>query len=117
MARISRGDVAIASVPQGSGFKVRPVVVIQSDQNNARLSNTITAMVTSNTRLATKEPTQVLIDIATPEGQQTGLALTSAVKCENLYTLPTRALRKIGTIPANLMLQIDDALKVSLALR
>lgn len=117
MAKINRGDVVIARVPQGPSFKVRPVVVIQNDQNNARLTNTIVAMVTSNTRLAAKEPTQVLIDVATAEGKQTGLAHTSAVKCENLYTLPSGVLRKIGTMTGVLMQQVDEALKAALALR
>jgi hypothetical protein len=45
-------------------------------------------MVTSNVRLATTEPAQVLIDVATPDGQGAGLMRTSAVKCENLHTLP-----------------------------
>ena len=117
MARINRGDVVIARVPQGPGYKVRPVVIVQNDKNNARFTNTIVAIVTSNTRLASKEPTQVLIDIGTVEGKQTGLALSSAVKCENLYTLPTGVLRKIGTMPGGLMRQVDDALKASLALR
>jgi hypothetical protein len=42
-------------------------VVVQSDRNNGRLTNSIFAMVTSNTRLAAIEPAQVLIDAATPE--------------------------------------------------
>jgi mRNA-degrading endonuclease toxin of MazEF toxin-antitoxin module len=92
------------------------VVVIQNDRNNGRLTNTIAAMITSNTRLASKEPTQVLVDVATREGKKTGLAHTSAVKCENLYTLPISILRKIGVMPAALMRQVDDALKASLAL-
>jgi mRNA interferase MazF len=116
MAKVSRGDIVIASVPQGQSSKVRPVVVIQNDHNNRRLTNSIVAIITSNIRLATKEPTQVLIDITTPDGKTTGLALTSAVKCENLYTLPARVMRKIGTMPPALMQQVDGALKASLAL-
>jgi mRNA-degrading endonuclease toxin of MazEF toxin-antitoxin module len=104
-------------VPQGRSFKVRPVVVVQSDRNNGRLSNTIVVMVTSNTRLASTEATQVLIDVTTTDGQKTGLALTSAVKCENLYTLPSKVMRKIGIMPQALMQQVDAALKVSLGLQ
>jgi len=116
MPRINRGDIVIASVPQGQSSKVRPVVVIQNDQNNHRLTNTIVAIITSNTRLAMREPTQVLIDITTADGKKTGLTLTSAVKCENLYTLPVRVMRKIGTMSAALMQQVDAALKASLDL-
>lgn len=117
MANVSRGDIVIASVPQGQSSKVRPVVVIQNDHNNRRLTNTIVAIITSNTRLATREPTQVLVDITTPDGKRTGLTLMSAVKCENLYTLPARVMQKIGTMPAALMQQVDAALKASLSLK
>jgi len=116
---VARGDVVIISFPQGSGRppKRRPAVVIQSDHNNARLTNSIFAMITTNIALVSGEPAQVLIDIATPEGQQSGLVKTSAVKCENLYTLPlSTVLRSIGRFPDVLMQQVDDALKASLDL-
>jgi hypothetical protein len=41
-------------------------------------------MITGNTRLATTEPTQLLIDPTTADGRGSGLAHASAVKCENL---------------------------------
>lgn len=116
MAIISRGDVVIAMFPQGDSAKARPVVVIQNDLNNARLANAIVAMITSNTGLASKEATQVLIATATPDGQKTGLAMDSAVKCENIYTLPSRVMRKIGLMPPVLMQQVDNALRASLSL-
>ena len=90
---------------------------MQADDLESDLPQVIVAMITSNTRLAIEEPTQVLIDITTPDGKETGLALTSAVKCENLYTLPVRIMRKIGTMPPALMHQVDAALKASLSLK
>lgn len=116
---VARGDVVILDFPQSPGRppKRRPAVVVQSDHNNARLSNSIFAMVTTNIGLASVEPAQVLIDLGTLEGQQSGLAQTSAVKCENLYTLPKSAVtRTIGRLPAQLMQRIDHALRVSLGL-
>lgn len=118
MPKINRGDILIARITQDGFTKVRPVVVVQNDRNNARLSNVIVAMITSNTKLAGKEATQVLIDLATPEGKQAGLASTSAVKCENLYTTSTKRLkRKVGNLSGTLMQQVDMALKASLALK
>jgi mRNA-degrading endonuclease toxin of MazEF toxin-antitoxin module len=119
MARINRGDVVITGIDQGPNLpmKRRPVVVVQSDHNNARLGSAIVAMITSNTRLAKSEPTQVLIDLATAEGPQTGLSHTSAVKCENLYTKLQSDMRKIGVMPPALMKQVDTALKASLSLK
>jgi len=91
--------------------------VIQSNRNNARLTNSIFVMVSSNIRLATTEPTQVLVDPSTPEGQQSGLAKESAVKCENIHTLPTASVvRVIGQLSPSLMKQVDDALKASMAI-
>jgi mRNA interferase MazF len=116
---VARGDVVILDFPQAPGQppKRRPAVVVQSDHNNVRLTNSIFAMVTTNIRLATVEPTQVLIDVSAPDGQRTGLSRTSAVKCENLYTLPqTTVLRKIGQLSLTLMRRVDDALKASLEL-
>jgi mRNA interferase MazF len=116
---ITRGDVVIVDFPQGpsQSSKRRPAVVVQSDHNNSRLTTAILAMVTSNVRLATAEATQVLIDVATPDGQQSGLSRTSAVKCENRYTLPQASiLRTIGSLTAPLIRHVDDALKVSLNL-
>ena len=116
---VARGDVVILAFPQGLGRppKRRPAVVVQSDHNNPRLTNSIFAMVTTNISSATTEPAQVLIDLATPEGQQAGLARTSAVKCENLYTLPqTSVVRTVARLPDVLMHQVDDALKASLGL-
>jgi len=118
MPKINRGDVFIARITQDSFTKVRPVVVVQNDRNNARLANIIVAMITSNTRRAGKEATQVLIDLTTPEGERAGLVSTSAVKCENLYTTSTKRLKKkVGSLSDTLMQQVDTALKVSLALK
>jgi len=116
---VRRGDVVILNFPQAPGQppKRRPAVVVQSDHNNGRLTNSIFAMVTSNIRLAAAEPAQVLIDLTTPDGQSAGLTRTSAVKCENLYTLPQATVLKIiGQLSPALLQQIDDALKASLGL-
>jgi mRNA interferase MazF len=116
---MKRGDVVIVAFPYvtGGGGKNRPALVIQRDQNNQRLSNTIVAMITGNIRLATTEPTQMLIDPATPEGQSSGIAYPSAVKCENLYTVSQQdILRTLGNLPSSLMSRIDHCLKTALDL-
>ncbi|MBI3618588.1 type II toxin-antitoxin system PemK/MazF family toxin [Candidatus Peregrinibacteria bacterium] len=97
-----RGDVIIVQFPYATGGKGknRPAVVIQGDRNNRRLQNTIVAMITGNTTLASVEPTQVLIDPTTPDGQTSGLQHTSAVKTENLFTIDQQdILRTIGHLP------------------
>ncbi len=116
--KVHRGDVVLVDYPYagGSGSKVRPAVVIQNDRDNARLVNTIVAQVTSVTRRAL-EPTQLLIDINTPEGRATGLRQDSVVNCVNLLTLDkSKVLRRLGTLPAGLMQNVNDCLKAALEL-
>src|SRR6266852_3725460 len=75
---------------------VPPVLVIQNDRDNQRLLNTIVAQITSVTRRSL-EPTQLLIEITTVEGQRSGLRQDSVVNCLNLLTLDkARILRKLG---------------------
>jgi mRNA interferase MazF len=100
-----------------SGSKVRPALVVQCDANNQRLQDVIVAVITRTTKLATVTPTQLLIDIATPDGKSAGLLHTSAVKCEHLITIEQNLIqRKIGSLPVQLMRQVDDCLKASLQL-
>jgi len=100
----------------GSGGKRRPALIVQNDQDNSRLQNTIVAMISSNTSRV-REPTQFLIDISTPDGQLSGLHQDSAVICNNLFTIETRlVVRRIGDLPKNLMSQVEDRLKAVLEL-
>jgi len=74
-------------------------------------------MITGNTRFARTEPTQLLVDPSTREGQSSGLSHPSAVKCGNLYTVDQRdILATIGRLPASAMAQIDSCLKAALEL-
>lgn len=116
---LKRGDIVLLPVPftSGSGGKVRPALVVQSDPNNNRLADTIIALITSTTHRVSREPTQLLIDLGTAEGRQSGLLSTSAVKCEHLATLErSLILRVIGRLPPLLMAQVDTCLKAALGL-
>jgi mRNA interferase MazF len=116
---VQRGDVILVPIPftSGVGGKVRPALVVQSDHNNQRLHDTIVAIITRTTHRAGREPTQLLIDIATAEGQQSGLLQTSAVKCEHVATLDQRLIiRTIGSLPPATMAQVDACLKAALGL-
>jgi mRNA interferase MazF len=114
-----RGDIVVVAFPYvtGGGGTNRPALVVQCDRDNQRLSNTIVAMITGNTRSAQTEPTQLLVDPSTPEGQSSGFSYPSAVKCGNLYTVGRRdILATIGSLPALAMAQIDVCLKAALEL-
>lgn len=115
---IQRGDVVLLSAPftKGSKRKVRPMLVVQNNTNNARLANTILTYITSNKK-RTGEPTQVLIDVSTADGQKSGLRNNSVVSCENILTVTqTDITQTIGSLPSNVMQQVDKSLKASLAL-
>ena len=114
---LQRGDIAVATLPfvTRPGSKLRPVLVVQNDRNNSRMQNTIVAYITTNLSRST-EPTQVLIDISTAEGRQTGLIATSVVSCENLITIRQSQARWIGKLAPNLMQKVDMALTESLGL-
>ncbi len=116
---ILRGDVVVAVFPYvgGAKSKNRPAVVVQCDRLNQRLQNTVVAMITGNTRLALREPTQFLIDPRTPEGQSSRLAYPSAVKCQNLMTIAqTDILQVLGHLSDTLMQRLGDGLKAALEL-
>ena len=115
---VQRGDVVRVDYPYaaGGGTKVRPVLVIQNDRDNQHLLHTIVAQITSVTRRAL-EPTQLLIEIATPAGQQSGLRQDAVVNCVNLLTLDRgKVLQKLGSLPDVLMRQVNNCLKAVLEL-
>ena len=65
-------DIVLVAVPDTSGRpgKVRPALVVSSDVNNRRLQDVVVVMITSTTVRAKLEPTQLLVELATPEGKQ-----------------------------------------------
>ena len=115
---MKRGDIVLLDYPyaDGSGSKVRPALVVQNDRDNQRLANTIVALITKNVSRV-HEPTQLLIDVSTPEGRQSRLNQTSAVTCGNLFTVAqTKDRRVIGGLSPSTMAQIDACLRASLDL-
>jgi mRNA interferase MazF len=117
---MTRGDVIIVDFPfsDRTGSKVRPALIVQADEFNARLSDTIIALITSSRVRFVGAATQLPIDISTPEGRTTGLRLPSAVQCENLVTVDQSfVLRTIGRLPDTLMTRIDECLKAALGIK
>ena len=115
---MQRGDIVLNDFPfpAGTGSKLRPGLVVQNDGNNARLQNTIIAAITSTTHRS-DESTQVLIDVATPAGRESGLLFDSAITCENLATIDKQLIRRtIGKLPPETMAQVEHCLRASLGL-
>ena len=117
--KVRRGDVVLLDYPfsTGVGSKVRPALVVQGDRDNARLSNTIVALITRTIHRAGDVETQLLVDITTPDGMATGLRATSAVNCSNLFTVNEVLIhKKIGMLPAGAMTQVNECLRKALGI-
>lgn len=117
--KVMRGDIVLLNFPfsSGQGAKVRPALVVQSDRNNARLTNTIVAMITRSTQHVRHEPTQYFLDPASSEGVAAGVLHPSAIKCENLLTVEQQVIfRTIGHLTAAAMQEVNRCLLASLEL-
>jgi mRNA interferase MazF len=109
-----RGDIFWADLDPVRGSeqgKIRPVLIIQNDVGNENSPVTIIACITSN--LARKDyPTNVFIS-----AKETGLTSDSVVLLNQIRTVDkTRLTRKIGHVPDHRMLEVDEALKISIDL-
>ena len=116
---VQRGDVVMVDwlYSDRAGSKRRPALVVQDDRLNASLDDTILALITGSARRRLGAVTQLEIDIATPDGQQSGLSIPSIVQCENLVTVDRRLILRVrGRLSAALMSQVNDCLKATLAL-
>jgi mRNA interferase MazF len=113
-----RGEVVLAWYPfaAGKGRKRRPCLVVQNDIDNQRLANTIVAQVTSNLR-RTGDKSHVLVEVASPDGQLSGLLHDSPISCNNLATIEQDLIhRAIGSLSVLLMARVNDGLKAALEL-
>lgn len=114
---MNRGDVITVDFSQYDPTdKVRPALVVQNDRDNARMSKTIVALITSNVR-RTAEDTQYLLSRSHPDFPPSGLRRDSAVNCSNLYAIrQADVTRVIGRLSQATMAQIDGCLKSALGL-
>jgi mRNA interferase MazF len=116
---VKRGEIVLVEwiYSDRTGSKVRPALVVQNDQDNQRLDDTILALITGSHRRVVGSPTQLFIDVGSPDGQQSGLRQNSLVQCENLSTIDqSLILRTLGSLSDARMNQIDDCLKAALEL-
>ena len=110
-----RGEVWWASLPapagSGPGYR-RPVVIVQADAfNRSRIRTVIVAAVTSNLRLA-DAPGNVRLT-----GRGIGLECDSVVNVSQLVTLDRAFLtERVGRVPAPKLRELDEGLRLVLAL-
>jgi mRNA interferase MazF len=111
----NRGDVVLVLFPNSDlrTARKRPALVVQADDLNAGLAQTIVAMITSRTFRA-GHPSRFTVQRSTPQGQRSGLLADSVVMTDNLATIAEAAIdRVIGTLP---MAPIDVCLGHTLGL-
>lgn len=117
--RVLRGDVVLADYPYSdrTGSKLRPCLVVQCDQNNRTRDDTIIVMVTSKTRFLASDSSQLLVEANSEAGRQAGLLFDSSIQRSTIVTVDRSFLiRKLGTLPADVMLQVDGCIKFALGL-
>ena len=111
-----RGDVVLVLFPNSDlrTAKRRPALVLQRDELNNGLAQTIVAMISSN--LARRgHPSRLFVARDSAEGKAAGLRLDSVVMTDNLATiLESEMDSTLGHFSA--MSEVNTALKHTLAL-
>ena len=111
---VRRGDIYYADLRPVVGSEqggVRPVLIIQNDMGNRYSPTVICAAITSKMNKA-KLPTHVLL-----EAERYGIVKDSVVLLEQVRTIDKSRLReKVCHLDDNVLVKINNALKVSLSL-
>lgn len=110
-----RGEVYLTALDPTLGKeiqKTRPALVIQNDVSNRLTQMTIVAPITSTVRFPLN-PVHVLL----PADQNTGLSVTSVALFNQIRAVDRmRLIKRLGSVDAQTMAQIDDAIRISLGL-
>jgi mRNA interferase MazF len=112
---LGRGEVWWADLPEPAasapGYR-RPVVVVQSDAfNRSRLATVTVVALTGNLRLV-DAPGNVLV-----AARASGLPRDSVANVSQVLTVDRgRLTGKVGRLPAQVVAQVDDGLRLALDL-
>ena len=112
---MKRGEIwwADAGEPSGSepGFR-RPAVIVSANKFNRTPIKTVIILFLTASEARAGDPGNILLS-----SRQTGLARNSVANITQLGTVDKRILtERVGRVPDNLMSQIDDGLRLVLAL-
>lgn len=113
MTEVRRGDVFLVDFSPARGSEqagFRPALVIQNNVGNRHSSTTIVAAISA----APERPYPFLVRLSAGEG---GLEKESAVNASQILTVDkSRLVRKLGSLSAERMHQVDRAVRISLDL-
>jgi mRNA interferase MazF len=114
--KTQRGDVALVLFPNSDlrTAKRRPALVLQRDNLNSELAQTIIAMISTNLARR-RHPSRNFVTARSVEGQVAGLRLDSVIMTDNLATVLDSEIDSIAGGFSD-MARIDAALKHTLAL-
>lgn len=116
MTNYRRGDVVLLLFPESNlrTAKRRPALVVQSDQLETNLLQTIVVMITSNMARAGQKSRVVVLGNS-EEAKRSGLLMDSVIMADNLVTVQLSVIdRSIGIYPD--MSTVDVALRTTLSL-
>ena len=113
-----RGDIVVVSLDPVRGSeagKSRPAVVVSNDAANTtatRLGRGAITVVPVTSNIARVYPFQVLLP-----ARQTGLSRDSKAQAEQVRSVAIERIgERVGRLPAGIMTELDEALRVHLAL-
>ena len=113
-----RGDIVAVSLDPARGSeaaKTRPAVVVSNDAANAtatRLARGVVTVVPITSNVARVYPFQVLL-----RADQTGLRQDSKAQAEQIRSVAVERIgRRLGMLPTAAMAELDEALRIHLAL-
>jgi mRNA interferase MazF len=109
-----RGDVVLVLFPDSNlrTAKRRPALIVQADNLQTGLPQTIVAMISSNLSRA-GHPSRLLVKRTTSDGQTMGLHSDSVIMTDNLATVRENEIdRSIGICPT--MRGLDSAISTTL---
>jgi len=111
-----RGDVVLVLFPDSNlrTAKRRPALVIQANNLNTSLRQTIVAMITSNMSRA-DHPSRVRLLLNSDEGREARILMDSVVMTDNLATVRENEIdRTLGNLKD--LTEVDSALRRTLSL-
>jgi mRNA interferase MazF len=113
-----RGEIRLVDfepVVGSEANKLRPAVVVSNDRANSAAGRTRRAMITVVP--VTSNLTRILAFQTLLPGAETGLRIDSKAQAEQVRSVSVRRVGAVlGRVPPTLMSQVDEALRMHLAL-
>jgi mRNA interferase MazF len=117
-ASVRRGDIVVVSLDPVRGSEAsrsRPAVVVSNDAANTtatRLGRGVVTVVPVTSNVARVYPFQVLLP-----ARETGLGRDSKAQAEQVRSVAVERIgKRLGRLPAAVLTELDEALRVHLAL-